>query len=104
MGIAGEVTQRGQFSEYRHIHPGSQGGLHLRHSEGLEALKEVQQGLENKTNRLHNVRIQHLMPSTSIILTSLPGAFEKNAVGQNSLSYRRSIYLGTAAVPEQEGL
>jgi len=44
------------------------------------------------------------MPSTSIILTAQPAAFEKNAVGPNGLSYRRIIYLGTAAVPEQEGL
>jgi len=30
-------------------------------------------------------------------------AFEKNGVSQDALSYRRIIYPGTAAVPEQEG-
>ena len=85
VGIAGEVAQHGQFPEYGHIHLGSQRGLHLRHGEGLEALKEVQQRLEDKANRLHNVRIQHVRPSTSTILTLQPVAFEENAAGPNGL-------------------
>ena len=57
MGVAGLVGQGGQLAEYGGIGLGAQGGFHLRHRDGAEALKEVQQRLQGESDGSHNARI-----------------------------------------------
>ena len=71
MGITGEVPQGGQFPKDGHVDLSAQDRLHLRHGDGVEAFKKIDQRFGSELDGSHIVRIPLLRDNASGILTSL---------------------------------